>query len=175
MKAFSVFFGIGFVIVATQAVAQPRTAVDVAVEFILGNCFHTLDDISRVKSAARLFKWQALSADAAIMLKPIDGTGYGAWVAKFEGQEFLIAVNRGTSEGRPVETCSVAVNQEADIIIPRLLTLNARKINEESDAAQVTEFYTVRHPTQSKVLMNVVRSQDGRPPVNVGFASFKER
>jgi hypothetical protein len=61
------------------------------------------------------------------------------------------------------------------LFIPRLLTgLNARKINEESDAVQVTEFYTVRHPTQTKVLMNVVRSRDGRPPINVGFASFKE-
>jgi hypothetical protein len=150
--------------------------VDVAVEFILGNCFHTLDNISRVKSAARLFKWEPLSADTANMLKPIDGTDYESWVAKFEGQTFLIAVNRGTSQGRPVETCSVAVNQEADNIIPRLLTgLGAHKINEESDAVQVTEFYTVRHPTQTKVLMNVVRSRDGRPPINVGFASFKER
>jgi hypothetical protein len=177
MQAFFVFLGIGVLQFATiQADAQPRAAVDIAVEFIMGNCFYTLDDISRVKSAARVFKWEVLPADVANMLKPVDGSDFESWAAKFEGQNFLVAVNRGTSEGRSVQSCSVVVNQEADNIIPRLLTgLRGRKINEESDAVQVTEIYAVQHPTQNRVLMKVLRARDGRPPVNVSFMSIREK
>jgi hypothetical protein len=172
MKA--VFLGIGFACVAVHVVAQPRTAVDVAVEFIMGNCFYTLDDISRVKSAARVFKWDALPADAANMIKPVEGNDYDAWIAKFEDQTFLIAVNRGISHGRPVEACTVVVNQELGNIVPRLLTgLSSRKLHDETDAVQVTEMYSVQHPTQPKVGMSVVRSRDGRPPFAVGFMTFR--
>jgi hypothetical protein len=173
MQSLFIFLGIGLLqFAATQADAQPRTPVDIAVEFIVGNCFHTLDDISRVKSAARVFKWEVLPPDVANMLKPVDGTDFESWAAKFEGETFLIGINRGTAEGRLVQSCSVAVNQVADKVVPRLLTgLNARKINEESDAVQVTVTYTVQHPTQNEVLMNVLTARDGHPPVNVGFVS----
>jgi hypothetical protein len=160
--------------VGTQADAQPRTAIEVAVEFIIGNCFHTLDDISRVKSAARLFKWEMLPPDAANMLKPIEGTDFEAWHARFEGQHFLIAVNHGIFEGRPAETCSVVADQEPDSLIPRVLIgLKARKMHEDADAVQINEFYAVQHPTERKVLMNIVRARDGRAPVNIGFMSIQ--
>jgi hypothetical protein len=83
-----------------SANAQSRSSTDIALEFILGNCFLPLEDISRVKSAARLFKWDTLSADALNMLKPVDAIDYEAWHVAFEGQHFFIGVNRGMFRGR---------------------------------------------------------------------------
>jgi hypothetical protein len=98
----------------SAASAQQRLAVDVAIEFIIGNCYHTLDDVSRVESAARLMKWEMLPAEASNMLKPVEGSGSALWHAQYEGQHFLVGVNHGMFEGRPAEVCSVVANLRPD-------------------------------------------------------------
>jgi hypothetical protein len=95
-----------------SANVQSRSSTDIALEFILGNCFQPIDDISRVKSVARLFKWDTLSADALNnMSKPVDTIDYEAWhrAALFHRRQpghIPRATNRGLlGRGKPTSRC----------------------------------------------------------------------
>src|SRR5262245_56846857 len=91
--------------------AQPRGAADTAAEFVVGNCFLAVDDISRVRSMARVLKWRSLSPDMSNAVKPVDAIGHESWQVTDEGQTYLVGVNTGTFQGKRAEVCSVVANQ----------------------------------------------------------------
>jgi hypothetical protein len=149
-------------------------AVDVAVQFVIGNCYRSIDDISRVTSFARLMHWQALAPDMANALKPVDGTDYEAWQVSEQGQLFVVGVNRGLFRGRSAEICSVTVNQPPDALTPKLLgALKARRMQTNTEGLQVTDVYALEHPTQSVAAMIIIRLLNGDPPVTISFMGQK--
>ena len=158
----------------SEAYPQVRTEANVAAEFAIGTCYRALDDISRVRSYALLQRWTPLSADMANLMKPVDATAYQGWHAVHEGQHFFVGVNVGNLRGRPVQVCSVMVNQAPADFLPRLLAaLKVGRVHIDTDAFQTTETYELQHPTQSSAALSIVKAVDGRPPVTLGFMGFR--
>jgi hypothetical protein len=166
--------GVALVLSATGAYGQQRPQLEVAVEFIIGNCYRTVDDISRVNSAATLFKWKPLSPDMSNIGKPVDAKDYAAWQVEYEKEIFLVAVNRGVFRDRPAEICSVVANVAPGDLLPRLMSaLKLRLLHSDSDSVQINEFYELQHPTQNQAFMSVVKSVDGRAPTNITFIGLR--
>jgi hypothetical protein len=171
---------LAFFIVALQsssfsAVAQSTNPAQSAAEFIVGNCYRSLDDISRVSSMAELFKWELMSSEMANVLKPVDALAYQAWIVRDEGQIFLVAVNRGSLNGKPAQVCSVVANQPPDTLVPVVLkNLRGTKLlREDKDGFQITATYRLNHPTEANATLTIVRAVDNAAPVNFGFVGTK--
>jgi hypothetical protein len=142
-----------------------------ATEFIIGNCYRALDDISRVKSAARLLGWQPMTDDMANVLKPVKGTGFQGWVVRDDANVYLVGVNTGERNGSKAQICTVVANLAADVLVPLLLNeLSVKKpLGRDEAAMQIEDNYEIEHPTESTVFLRVVRGKTREPAVNITF------
>jgi len=76
-------------ICSRPALAQAESTIQKAATFIVGTCYRTIDDISRIKSYAKLSHWREMPAEMLDLAKPVEGSDVAGWIAEFEGQTFL--------------------------------------------------------------------------------------
>jgi hypothetical protein len=157
------------------ATAQQRSAAEIAAEFVVGNCYRSIDDISRVKSMAKILKWPVMPEEMANALKPVDALDFQAWHVVHEKQHFFVGVNKGSVRGKAVNVCSVVANHPPDALVPIVLkAVKARKLlNRETAGFQITETYELEHPTANSATLTLIRSVDQEPPVNIAFTGFQ--
>lgn len=148
-----------------------RSAAGVAADFILSTCYEAVDDVSRVKSYARLTKWQPLPKDVKNIMKPANAKKYEAWLVKEGGQQFIVGVNEGQFRGKRTQVCQISVNLPAKIVVSRISKkIRLGKGHSRNVGLQVTDMYQLlEHPSVRLGFMIVGRSKDGRPPVNISF------
>jgi len=164
---------IGFVLPSQSA--EP-TMAQRAAEFAIGTCYRALDDVSRVRSFARLMGWGGLSPDLLNIFKPVEGgADFTGWRVSHEGQLFFVGVNVGVFRGKTANICSVVANQPPDAVRSALLSaLKTRSLTVDKDAMQIMEVYElVDHPSVDTAFMTITRLSDGAAPVSVAFMGLR--
>jgi hypothetical protein len=155
-----------------QAAPAKGTPAEVAASFALSTCYEVLDDISRVKSYARIMKWQPLSADAKNVMRPIaSGSDYEAWLVNENGIQFFVSAHVGSFRGKPAQVCQVFT----PIAVEQLMASLASKVRlSQPQTAEIgmqrNEVYQLlQHPTGRPALLFVAKSKEGNKGAVLGF------
>jgi len=176
-RGLQIIFATSLTACFSYALAQQKTEAEIAAEFIIGNCYRSIDDISRVKSMARIFKWQPLPPDLASAMKPVESGGYESWHVLHQGQHFFVGVNTGNERGKPVEVCTVIANHPPEVLVPIVLenVKTRRFVSRNTNGLQTTATYELEHPTQKLELamLSVTTGVNNDPPVNFSFIGFR--
>jgi hypothetical protein len=160
----------------SAVVATTNLVADVAADFVLSTCYEPIDDISRVKSYARLAKWQPLGADEKNVLRPVEAKDFEAWAVEERGQKFVVAVSHGQFRGKPTQVCQVSINVPVDAVLSKIIS--KIKVGQQISGTvglQKNEIYQlVQHPTVPNALILVARSKDeGAAFANIGFMGLQ--
>ena len=157
------------------AKAVSKSPADLAAEFVLNTCYDPIDDVSRVRSLARLEKWQALADDVKNIMRPVDAMEYEAWLVEHEGQKFIVGVNQGHFKAQPTEVCQVSVNLPAEPFLSKIASkVKLGKMQRAVIGLQTTDIHELpNHPTGRTAWMIVARPMDDRPVVNISFMGMK--
>jgi hypothetical protein len=148
------------------------TPAEIAASFALGTCYDALDDVSRVKSYARLMKWQALPADAKNVLRPMaSGSDYQAWTVNEGGQQFLVSAHVGSFRGKPAQVCQVvtpiAVEQVMASIASKVRLSQPQSADIGMERKEV--YQLLQHPTGRPALLLVAKSKESDKGAVLGF------
>lgn len=155
-----------------QAAPAKGTPAEVAASFALSTCYEALDDISRVKSYARMMKWQPLPADAKNFMRPMaSGSDYEAWLVNENGAQFFVSAHIGSFRGKPSQVCQVY----SPIAVEQVIASIARKVRlSQPQTAEIgmqrNEIYQLlQHPTGRPALLLVAKSKEGDKGAVLGF------
>jgi hypothetical protein len=159
-----------------QASPAKGTLGEVAASFALSTCYDALDDISRVKSYARMMKWQPLPADAKNVMRPIaSGSDYEAWLVIDNGTEFFVSAHIGSFRGKPAQVCQVYM----PIAVEQVIASIAKKVRlSQPQTAEIgmqrNEIYQLlQHPTGRPALLIVAKSKEGDKGSVLGFMGIQ--
>jgi len=155
-----------------QSVPAQGNPTEVAASFALSTCYDMLDDVSRVKSYARMMKWQPLPADAKNFMRPMaSGSDYEAWVVNESNIQFLVSAHVGRFRGKPAQVCQVYTR----IAVEQVIASIARKVRlSQPQMAEIgmqrNEIYQLlQHPTGHPALLLVAKSKEGDRGGVLGF------
>jgi len=145
---------------------------EIAASFALSTCYEALDDISRVKSYARMMKWQPLPADAKNVMRPMaGGSDYEAWLVNENGTQFIVSAHIGSLRGKPSQVCQVF----SPIAVEQVIASIASKVRlAKSQTAEIgmqrNEIYQLlQHPSGRPALLLVATSIEGTKGAVLGF------
>jgi hypothetical protein len=150
---------------------------DKQVEFFIGTCLHSIDDISRVKSLAAIKKWQKLPEDTLNVMKPVEGRDYEGWAVQYDGELYIVAVNRGVwGEGEQANTCTVIVNAPKDDVLAALgKAVKLKKVHVEDEPLQVSEVFQFDSLIADRAIVQVMWAKNLRPPVNLSIVGITKK
>ncbi|MFB6453173.1 SEL1-like repeat protein [Bradyrhizobium tunisiense] len=160
-----------------QRAPTKGSPAEVAARFALGTCYDALDDISRVKSYARLMNWQSLPPDARNIMRPVAaGSDYQAWTVNEDGQTFFVSAHVGNFRGKPAQVCQVFTPSPVEQVIA---SIGSKVRMSEPQAAEIglqrNEVYQLlQHPTGRLALLLVARSKEGGKGVVLGFMGVQQ-
>ena len=147
------------------------------IEFFLGTCFGSLDDISRVKSLAALLKWQNAPAEFANLGKPVNGGGYESWVVRRDGEFYVVAVNQAPwVDEKLANVCSVVVESPRDAVLTELTRMvKLKKIHEEHEPLQTTYYFEYDSSAVERAMVSVAALDNGTAPVSLGVTGIRKK
>jgi hypothetical protein len=162
---------------STNQIAPAKgTPAEVGASFALSTCYESLDDISRVKSYARMMKWQPLPPDAKNVMRPMaSGSDYEAWLVHENGNRFFVSAHIGSFRGKPSQVCQVYTAIAAEQVIASI----ARKVRlSQPQTAEIgmqrNEIYQLlQHPTGRPALLVVAKSKEGDKGAVLGFMGIQ--
>ncbi len=160
-----------------QGVPAIGTPAEIAASFALSTCYDALDDISRVKSYARMMKWQPLPPDAKNVLRPIaSGTDYQAWLVNDNGHQFFVSAHVGSFRGKPSQVCQVFTPIAVEQVIASIASKVRLSQPQSADIGmQRNELYQfLDHPTGRPALLLVARNKDGDKGAVLGFMGVQK-
>ncbi len=145
------------------------------VEFFLGTCFGSLDDVSRVKSLAALLKWPKAPPDFANLAKPVTGKDYLSWIVRKDGEFYAVAVNQSPwSDKQTANVCSVVIQSPRDAVIAELTrVLKLKKVHEEHEPLQTTYFYEYDSSVVERAMVTVIALDNGTSPVSLAVTGIR--
>lgn len=160
-----------------QGVPAKGSPAEVAASFALSTCYEALDDISRVKSYARMMKWQSLPPDAKNVLRPVAaGSDYQAWTVNEGGQTFFVSAHVGSFRGKPAQVCQVFTPSPVEQVIASMGS--KVRISEPQSAdigMQRNEVYQLlQHPTGKPALLLVAMSKERDKGAVLGFMGLQQ-
>lgn len=162
---------------ADQNVPAKGTPAEVAASFALGTCYDALDDISRVKSYARLMKWRELPPDVKNVMRPVaSGSNYQAWTVNEGGQTFIVSAHVGSFRGKPAQVCQVFISVPAEQVIASIGNKVRLSSPQSADMGmQRNEVYQfLQHPTGRPALLLVAKSKEGEKGAVLGFMGVQQ-
>ncbi len=169
--------GIGLSIAASVFSGSAVFAGDTKkqIEFFLGTCFGSLDDVSRVQSLAALLKWKNAPADFANLGKPVNSIKYETWLVQKEGEFYAVAVNQAPWNDRQIaNVCSVAIQSSGNAVIAELTrVIKLKKVHEEDEPLQTTSYYEYESMAVDRAMVSVVALKDGSAPVSLGVTGIR--
>jgi len=115
-RSFGAVVTVSVCLLSSFAVALPEE--DVAIAFI-AHCVLNAGRIDKVEAAARVFDYELLQPDQAIMLAPQDPNAYfkGWLVRKGQGAPYFLGVAEGVMNREVLSTCSVSIGEyDTDLI-----------------------------------------------------------
>lgn len=159
-----------------ETVSSQTSEVDAAAEFALKTCYEALDDASRVRSYARLMKWETLSGDMKNIMRPSGaGADYEAWLVAESNQWFIVSVHRGSFRGNPAEVCQVSTEVSSEQLVASI----GRKVRIGSPTSgdlgmqQTSIYQLLQHPNVRLAFLIVVNSKDKKPFTIVSFMGVR--
>jgi hypothetical protein len=155
-----------------QATPAKGSLAEVAASFALSTCYDALDDVSRVKSYARMMKWEPLSADAKNVMRPIaSGSDYEAWLVNENGIQFFVSAHVGSFRGKPAQVCQVFAPIAVEQVIARLASKVRLSAPQTAEIGmQRNEVYQLlEHPTGRPALLLVAKSKESNKGAVLGF------
>jgi hypothetical protein len=136
-----------FGVTALSLIALPAHAgVDVerAVESFHSTCLAQGPDFDRTTAAAAGLGWTSMAEGAFAKLAPLDtAQAMKGWRAKGNAMPAgtIVGVTKATLNGKPVQTCTVAMGDVESFLKSFFTHTDAEKISEERSAPQVSRLY----------------------------------
>lgn len=163
---------VAIVIVALFLAHSAHAANDgpAAMEFFAGVCFHTIDDLGRVRGMATTFGWNELPEDMAKVMKPVEGTDFTGWVAKSrELGAAIVSTNKGKwIDGRKANVCSTILQiNPQDAINILQIEFGAQLIQSNKEPFQTMNIYKANSSVVPALMITLLFDPKGRPPVNI--------
>lgn len=159
-----------------QGAPAKGSPAEIAASFALSTCYDALDDISRVKSYARLMKWQPLPADAKNFIRPMaSGSDYEAWLVNENGIQFIVSAHIGSFRGKPSQVCQVFTPVAVEQVIASLVSKVRLSQPQTAEVGmQRNEIYQLlQHPTGRPAFLLVAKSKEGDKGAVLGFMGVR--
>lgn len=120
---------------------------DEVVAGFYSTCMSYGPDFSRMQATAAALEWKPLELNVLKMLAPVQKPrAYAGWVTHVGfPKKAIVAVTRGTLDGAPVQTCTVAIDEvDAEAIENTFVKLlKPRRTSERDDGLQVFHTYRI--------------------------------
>lgn len=148
----------GLVVCANQSEASTKVDKErVLLESFYGFCYLNIEDLEKVRAAARELKWQELSEDAWKML---GGSGGKGWWLRHNSLTMMLGINTGEFRGKKVNICSLATAKiDPDKIIKLLeRDFSLQLMDQENDVYQQWRFYRMDKLGEKAVVYSITWS-----------------
>ncbi len=127
------------------------------VEAFVGNCIQNLPQLEKIRAAARVFGWSALSADQLMAMGPQNpSTKFEGWYVKDDTASYLLGISSGNVNSINAVTCTIASPDLTPAsFIPALHKLIGLKaLDDQSEGGQRYRAWTTT-ANQNSIMVNL--------------------